>query len=502
MPAARYWRLSRIESFDYGDLVLSEVALYEGASRVDSTATISSVIDPSSGALANLSDTDFGTSVTWAAESLLLPGFAVVYDFGTARDIVKVGVAGPEQKSSAYRFALDYSSDGVSWTNLFIPNIVTPWINSTTLSERTGNNPGDDEQFANVEFLMRGEPALVDLSRYRRPITPVGSGSVSISETVSRFGSRSIRLANAGLQISNAPSLNILPGVPFTFEGWFRFDNISVTAQLLFNRWSGSSTGWVMYAWSTRALSFQVNGQTVVISGTTILQSNTWYHIALSGQSGVGIRMYLNGVQEGATYTGAVSNTNEAPTFNIGWRLDNAVPMTGNVNDVRLTIGVDRYPTNFTPPAAYFLDEYGATVPPLRGETPVPIKIVEFDSPPYAVSSEQPVRDSVIEYPIPAFGVSAFPSRVGRIDQEDGGGFQIVGTVKEVAVPANTPLSRRVALHEARSGRMVRQTFSDSAGNYLFDDIRGDRPYNVIAYDHTGVYRAVIADNISATPRP
>lgn len=96
--------------------------------------------------------------------------------------------------------------------------------------------------------------------------------------------------------------------------------------------------------------------------------------------------------------------------------------------------------------------------------------------------------------------VAAFAAEPLALDLEDGGAYRVVGTTKEVALPTNTPLSRRVRLHNERDGRLVREVWSDAQGNYIFDEIKGDRQYSVIAYDHTGTYRAVIADNITPTP--
>ena len=481
MPTARYWRLTRIESYDHGDLVLSEVAFYEGAVRVDASATISSVLPQSSGTLSDLSDNDFGTNVSWPAISLFLPGFAIVWDFGSARDIVKVGVASPTQSNFAYRFAVDYSSDGITWTN-FLPSFqAVKWIASNTLAERTGNDPGTDPLFGNVDFLIRDDLRnLEDSSTWRRPFSILNT--VAVSDVVGRFGTRTVRFANsATLAVPNAPSMTF-GAAPMTAEGWFRFDTVNVIAQVLFSRWGGSTAGWLLALGTGGTLIFQVNGQTTVISGATTLVANTWYHIAVSGQSGVGIRVFLNGVQQGVTYTTALNNTNEEPNFRISGRADTASRFTGYASDIRVTTGVSRYNSDFSPPTARFFDEFGDTAQPLRGETPFPIRIVEYDPPAFGVS---------LSAPIPL-----------QLDQEDGGRFRIVGTVKEVALPVNTPLARRVALYEERSGRLVKRTFSDNAGNYSFTEIRGDRPYTVIAFDHTDTYRAVIADKINAEPMP
>lgn len=129
MPAARYWRIARIETFAGGDLELSEVALYEGATRVDGSATVSAVVAPVSGSLTDLGDASFSTSARWAGEAVRLPGFAVVWDFGAGvtKDVTGVGVAGPGQAAFAHKFALEYSADGAAWARLYATVMGSKW---------------------------------------------------------------------------------------------------------------------------------------------------------------------------------------------------------------------------------------------------------------------------------------------------------------------------------------------------------------------------------------
>ncbi len=89
-----------------------------------------------------------------------------------------------------------------------------------------------------------------------------------------------------------------------------------------------------------------------------------------------------------------------------------------------------------------------------------------------------------------------------EIDVQDGGRFRIAGTVSELGVP-NVPVARRVNLIEEISGRVIREGWSDAAtGAYKFDEIAGGRFYSVVAFDHTGLYRAVIADKLTPEPMP
>ena len=80
------------------------------------------------------------------------------------------------------------------------------------------------------------------------------------------------------------------------------------------------------------------------------------------------------------------------------------------------------------------------------------------------------------------------------------GSATLSGTVKAFGSP-NQPLHRRVILIEERSGNVIRETWSDAiTGAYSFPEISPQLKYTVVAYDHTGIYSAVIADNLSATP--
>lgn len=78
-----------------------------------------------------------------------------------------------------------------------------------------------------------------------------------------------------------------------------------------------------------------------------------------------------------------------------------------------------------------------------------------------------------------------------------GGAGKIVGTVKEKSTPTNVPLVRRVQLYSEVTRLLVGETWSDSAGTYAFTGIDMLQKYTVISYDHTGIYRAVVADNLS-----
>lgn len=77
------------------------------------------------------------------------------------------------------------------------------------------------------------------------------------------------------------------------------------------------------------------------------------------------------------------------------------------------------------------------------------------------------------------------------------GNGRITGTVKEKGAASNTPVHRRVVLMDERTSLMVQEQWSDAAtGVYSFINVDSTRTFTVLSYDHTGAFRAVVADRI------
>ncbi len=82
-------------------------------------------------------------------------------------------------------------------------------------------------------------------------------------------------------------------------------------------------------------------------------------------------------------------------------------------------------------------------------------------------------------------------------DVENGGAGYIAGTTKNAGSP-DYPVARRVRLHRRRDGAMIRETWSNAAGEYQFRHLRPAESYYVLSHDHTGLYNAAISDALSA----
>lgn len=85
-----------------------------------------------------------------------------------------------------------------------------------------------------------------------------------------------------------------------------------------------------------------------------------------------------------------------------------------------------------------------------------------------------------------------------RVDIQDGGAGHIHGVVQEyVNDSLSLPLRRRVRLVHQKSGRLVREAWSDAVtGDYEFAGLRTDETYHVETFDHEGRFRGVMADGL------
>ena len=143
----------------------------------------------------------------------------------------------------------------------------------------------------------------------------------------------------------------------FTMEAWiyptvFSGDKVIISS---FATWATS----VNFFFGTRAgtpnvLIFRA-GDNIPISliGNTALNTNEWAHVAVSRSSGT-TRIFVNGVAQTATHTGTVNISGTVRPVMIGSD-DAGAPaelFVGNISDLRVTKGVARYTTNFTPPTS------------------------------------------------------------------------------------------------------------------------------------------------------
>tara|TARA_Y100000033_G_scaffold50602_1_gene61535 strand:- start:831 stop:4034 length:3204 start_codon:yes stop_codon:yes gene_type:complete len=133
----------------------------------------------------------------------------------------------------------------------------------------------------------------------------------------------------------------------FTWEWWIYPTNVNGSYQAIVDPRQGNTGLPLIWIRNTNVIYYFSGGDKIV--GTTTLQSNTWYHIALV-RGAKRAALYLDGSLEGvAADTGTFQN---GGVLRVGHRYQTVTagfyPYSGYVEDMRITKGLVRYP--FTPP--------------------------------------------------------------------------------------------------------------------------------------------------------
>ena len=213
-----------------------------------------------------------------------------------------------------------------------------------------------DPHWANVVSLLHLDGAnggTTFTDQKGKTWSAAGNAQTTTSRFV--FGGASLLLDGSGDYIGTGANADFAPGTgDFTNECWiYRTVTSAEQFVLCMRSYSGGRPG--------NILSLQ-NGYPAHSTGAVWLTSsiiaplNEWCHVAVSRSSSV-LKIFVNGVQGySGTDTTNYSGTNR--TFRIGANDDLATPayFTGNIDDVRITKGVARYTSDFTPPTAPFPD--------------------------------------------------------------------------------------------------------------------------------------------------
>jgi hypothetical protein len=239
-----------------------------------------------------------------------------------------------------------------------------------TLVWRPGYLAEGDPYFSNVSLLLHGNgtngsTTIVDNSPSPKNVTPVGNAQISTAQ--SKFGGASIAFDGTGDYLTTPVSAEYTLGATgdFTVEFWIFPDGSQ-----------GSNAGVIgnLANWSTdfeKSFQFVMNdggsggdrirflnsSGTSTGTSTGILTLNGWNHVA-AVRVGSTITLYVNGVSAGS------QTTNQDYSALRGLFLGlSGLPASGSIrffkgylDEVRITKGVARYTSNFTPPDAPFPD--------------------------------------------------------------------------------------------------------------------------------------------------
>lgn len=213
-----------------------------------------------------------------------------------------------------------------------------------------------DPYFSDVVLLLHmdgasGSTTFTDDSSLALPVTV--TGNTQISTTQSKWGGASAYFDGSADYINLASTYNTnfnFGTGDFTVELWFYPEKNNI---VLVDRYGGSGS-YQLYITSTGKVEWYGASGFALFTSANSITLNTWQHIAVSRASGT-TKVFVDGVQfASASDSGNYSTSN---VFAIGAQVSSrnlTYDYKGYIDDLRVTKGVARYTSAFTPPSGAF----------------------------------------------------------------------------------------------------------------------------------------------------
>jgi hypothetical protein len=187
-------------------------------------------------------------------------------------------------------------------------------------------------------------------------------GNAQISTSVKKYGTGSISFDGTDDRLTTASSPNIAFGTgDFTVEAWV-YTNVLVGERGFIQ--TSATVGGLQTSYTNGVIStvaagagsytFNCNIAGTNIGGSVPVTTGTWYHVAFTRSSG-SVRLFINGTLAGGPTT--ITANLDGQNICVGGYYNNSYLWNGYVDDLRITKGVARYTTTFTPPTAAFPDK-------------------------------------------------------------------------------------------------------------------------------------------------
>jgi hypothetical protein len=221
-----------------------------------------------------------------------------------------------------------------------------------------------DPYFSSVVFLHKfagADGATTGTAVTGQTLTFVGNAQLDTAEK--KFNTASLLLDGTGDYVTVPHSADwYLPG-EFTIELWARPQLAAgATKGLLGHMGSTGQFSWMLaYTYSTASAKWfradwypngNSTGAVSIVQGSSNLDQGVFHHVALARDASNVMRLFVGGALAGsATEAGTFDSTN---VLHIGYNQTTTAAFQGWIDSIRITKGVCRYTSAFTPPDTDF----------------------------------------------------------------------------------------------------------------------------------------------------
>ena len=475
MASARYWRLVGLSTVGGGDLELSELHLYDGATRVGAAIAPTCSHAPAVGALADLSDDDLASTCRFAADAVRSGGFWLAWDLGAPAQVTTALPGSGALRATFLAGAMLQSRDAL--TDPWSADVVLgqyPWPGAAAMVAMSYG--ADDAVLRLHGDGTNGSTTIIDSSPVARLPAALGAATIS-TDQASAYGGASIKF-NGTAPLTYAHTADLVPATDFAvrLRLWVPTQSGATRIVLLKATLTGhrpynieiDAAGYLHCHCSNTAPSIVsiLSSRKVTAAGWTYIEYN---------RTGNTLRLFMDG---DLVASGAVSGNNYVNASDrlcIGATSDGQYALSSSgaayVEELSITAGG------------------GATASytaPTRPET----FGVAWQA--FAVTTPRARQTIAASAPVPAASVRGpQASRMAR-DMEFGGAGTVTGQTLVKDGGPEVPTRARVRLLRARDGLLARETWSDPVtGAYSFAGLDVNQEFIGMAQHPGGAFEPV-----------
>jgi hypothetical protein len=178
-------------------------------------------------------------------------------------------------------------------------------------------------------------------------------GNAQIDTAVKKYGTGSMEFDGTGDYLKTVENETLeLGSGDWTIEFWIYFDavNNSTVKYLLDWRTAADTSNSFLAQESNNNWTYYNGAGASISSGFTssTFSASTWHHVAIS-KAGTTTKFFVDGTQ---TASSSDVSTYDSGTLVIGSRYNGQNYLDGYIDDLRITKGIARYTSSFTPPTA------------------------------------------------------------------------------------------------------------------------------------------------------
>lgn len=240
------------------------------------------------------------------------------------------------------------------------PIPVSPVITTQTAAVLGGGGGGggvSDEHWDYVSLLLLGNgdddgTVFTDSSSTGHTVTRVGTAVATSTDQV-KEGTASLQFGStvdSYLAVADSSEFDFGTG-DFTIEAWVYMQQSGAVANFV-SKSQGNGVGWMFGMWANHLEWVWIDNN----EGSTTVPKNEWVHVAISRNGTTG-RMFINGTEDsGGSWTLDDAANGSAHELRVGHHTalaGSGYNFYGFMDALRITKGVGRYTSNFTPPTVF-----------------------------------------------------------------------------------------------------------------------------------------------------